>query len=242
MFIFKSVPGVSVDRAARRSIRRSILFFPEICVSRYRTPGPYSSPSSPSESATIIHAIRFPRAPQPLRTGATRRYHVRPNNSARTFVDVPAGEERRRKKTVSESLRYLPIAVTSAPDCIPKSEALIPLTASRRLSFPSPSVPRTTSISILSLLRRISRPADHSYDRLSPAVFPWPVRNSRSFSNGGTLWRILIRERAKDFANYREVKNLNLSAYRRAPYFSRLSRLFIEIHDKWRRSIFSRDF
>lgn len=116
-----------------------------------------------------------------------------PNNSVRTYVrfesyrlqlaraSSPSGGKR--------SPRYLPIAVTSAPNCIPKPERsflAFVLSLSRPFSLLSSSFSLVCKSHVdLDLVspRRISRPADHSYDCLSRGL-PRLARNSRSFDGG----------------------------------------------------------
>lgn len=74
--------------------------------------------------------VRLSRA-RSLHTREMRCYHVCPNNSAYTFdssMFLTGGEKR------SPGLRYLLIAVTSAPNCTPKPESLPSLSLSR--TFP----------------------------------------------------------------------------------------------------------
>lgn len=102
-----------------------------------------------------MYQLRLARA-RSLHTRETRCYHVCPNNSDHAFdssMFPPAWRERRQRKKWSLGLRYLLIAVTSAPNCTPKPEGL-----PRPHPTPFPFVllfflprARATSISILSL-------------------------------------------------------------------------------------------
>lgn len=154
-----------------------------------------------------MYRLRLARA-RSLHTRETRCYHVCPNNSDHVFdssMFPAARRERRQKKKRSPGLRYLLIAVTSAPNCTPKPEALprphpAPSPSSFFSLFPVPEPRRSRFCLSLPYL------ASHGSRLrvLSRGLFDESrlARNSRS-SSGGRL-RILIR-----VPKYREVANLD---------------------------------
>lgn len=144
-----------------------------------------------------------------LHTRETRCYHVCPNNSVHTFDSsmLPAGRNVGEKRSLG--LRYLLIAVTSAPNCTPKPKSPPSLSLSHTfplISLPFPPRARTTSISISSLLSSYLASYGSQLRVLSRGLLDEPrlVRNSRSF--GGGRLRILIRE-----PKYRKIANLHRS-------------------------------
>lgn len=206
MLFFKAGPVYCRGRTACRPIRRSILSFSEIRVSRYSVlEGCFSLSLSlyPMYRRCIDSALLAPRS---LHTRETRCYHVCPNNSVHAFdssMFPAAWRERRQKKKRSLGLRYLLIAVTSAPNCTPKPEAL-PRPHSSPFSpffslFLVPELRRSRfCLSLPYLATHGSQLRVLSRGLLDERRL---VRNSRS-SSGGRL-RILIR-----VPKYREVANL----------------------------------
>lgn len=167
---FQSRPCISSRPTACRPIRRSILSFPEIRVSRYSVLEGCSSLSlSLYPIERRMYRLRLARA-RSLHTRETRCYHVCLNNSVRAFdssMFPAAWRERRQEKKRFLGLRYLPIVVTSAPNCTPKPEAL-------PRSHPSPFAPSPPHPSFLFSSChvdldfvspcRILHPTDHSYE------------------------------------------------------------------------------
>lgn len=163
---------------------------------------------SPFIQWVTMYRLRLARA-RSLHTCETRCYHVCPNNSVHTFDSsmFPAGRNVGEKRSLG--LRYLLIAVTSAPNCTPKPESPPSLSLSHTFPFISlSSLPRarTTSISISSLLSSYLASYGSQLRVLSRGLLDEPrlVRNSRSF--GGGRLRILIRE-----PKYRKIANLDRS-------------------------------
>lgn len=196
--------------AACRPIHRSIFPYPEIRVSRYSVLEGYSSLSLylSLPLRVTVYRLRLARA-RLLHTREMRCYHVCPNNSVHTFDSSicfrPAGTSSEKKRSLG--LRYLLIAVTSAPNCTPKPESLPSLSLSRTFPLISLSfLPRAqpTSISISSLLSSYLASHGSRLRVLSRGLLDEPrlVRNSRSF--GGGRLRILIRG-----PKYREIANLD---------------------------------
>lgn len=171
-----ALAGFQADPVYRhgRTACRSILPYPKILVSRYSVFEGYFSLSPPSFSPFILwvtmYRLRLARS-RPLHTREPRCYHVCPNNSARIHLIhssmFPAGRNAVGEKR-SLGLRYLLIAVTSAPNCTPKPESPPSLSLSRTfplisLSFLPPVPGPRRSRSRLSS-RRILHPTDHSYE------------------------------------------------------------------------------
>lgn len=129
-----ALAGFQADPVYRhgRTACRSILPYPEIRVSRYFVLEGYFSLSPPSFSPFILwvtmYRLRLARS-RPLHTREPRCYHVCPNNSARIHLIhssmFPAGRNAVGEKR-SLGLRYLLIAVTSAPNCTLLNPKVLP--------------------------------------------------------------------------------------------------------------------
>lgn len=154
-----------------------------------------------------MYQLRLVRA-RSLHTRETRCYHVCPNNSDHAFdssMFPPAWRERRQRKKWSLGLRYLLIAVTSAPNCTPKPEGLprphpTPFPFVLLFFLPPWPEPRRSRF-CLSLPYLASHGSQLRVLSCGLLDEPWLVRNSRSSS--GHL-RILIR-----VPKYRKVANLD---------------------------------